>query len=781
MKRRAVQALSALVLAGLLALLALIGSAWTAPLPARLHEAGSTVVTWRDGSSAHVFLAPDDRWRVPITADRVDPDYTAALVRYEDKRFWWHPGVDPVAVARAIAVNLRHGRVMTGASTLTLQLVRVLEPRPRTFRSKVIEMHRALTLELHLSKAEILDAYLTFAPYGRNLEGVEAASLAYFGHSAEALAPDEIATLLAVPQNPSVRYPAEANEERLREARDGIAAFLVEHGGLRNDGVGVEATLDEVKRAPVPTVIQRFPRYAPHLATELAAQHAPGSRIPTTLDRGLQRMVEDIVANERGELVRDGVHNGSVVVVHSASRELRAVVGNLDFWDAEHAGQMSGLRTPRSPGSALKPFIYALGIDHGLVLPETLVPDVPRSWGSYTPKNYDDRFRGSVELQTALSESLNLPFVELLDDVGLEKMLGALRGMGASSLSRTPGYYGLSLAAGGVELTPLEMAGFYATLANGGRYAPVRLHPGPEPAAVAIVSPGAAWLTSRALQLKDRPDFPTRRQLSGSAPRIAWKTGTSFGHRDAWAAGFGAEHTAVVWLGNLDYSPARALVGSEAAGPLLFDVLDAVDRNQPLSDGRPAELAQVEVCALSGRLPTHACEHTRIAFAPRSSVPTQSCTHHVALAVDVATGEALTPACRGDRVWEERSYVVWPASVRRHLRDLDRDLPSPPSYAEGCAPAGESRAPVISSPQPGMVSVLIPGIDPQEQEIPLAAESTRTDAMLSWFVDGAFLGTAPAEERMWWTPEPGSHVAVVVDETGMRSRRSFEVVWPHSR
>jgi penicillin-binding protein 1C len=750
-----------------------------APLPERLAAPGSTVVAYRDGSAAHVFLAPDDRWRIPVALSDVYPAYVDALLRYEDKRFHHHPGVDPIAVGRAVVVNASHGRVMTGASTLTMQLVRMLEPRPRSLRSKVIEAHRALTLELSLSKEEILAAYLTFAPYGRNVEGIEAASLAYFGHSANALSADEIATLLAVPQNPNVRYPHPDNRQRLTEARDDIASFLLETGGLLPEENGsVAMTLQEVAGSPVPRALVPFPREAPHLAERLAARHAPGQRIPTTLDRGIQQMVADLVAHERVALQRSGVHNGAVVVLHSETREIRALVGNLDYWNGE-AGRIDATAVPRSPGSALKPFLYSLAIDRGVAHPAHLVRDVPRSWGAYTPANYTKQFRGLVRLETALSESLNLPFVSLLHDVGVESFLGRLRAMGVESLQKQPGFYGLSLIAGGIELTPLEVANLYATLANAGQYVPIAVEPMERPAPASVFSPESVFLTAETLRIKDRPDFPSRKMFSGVPSGIAWKTGTSFGHRDAWAAGFGPEHTAVVWLGNLDYRPARKLVGSEAAGPLLFDVLEAVDdRHGGFEPERPAGLTRIEVCQYSGHLPGEACPHRVHVDAPVSQVPTTTCPFHQRLAIDTQTGEALTPGCRAGRDWEARDFLVWPATVRRFLADRHGDLPAPPAYAEGCVPSGTREPPVILSPQAGQVSLLIPGVDPSDQEIPLAAEIDRPDARLSWFVDGAFLATAEVEERVWWTPTPGTHRLVVVDESGQKAMREFSVREP---
>jgi penicillin-binding protein 1C len=762
-----IRGLAGVLATGTLAIALWVLTAWWAPLPARLSSAGSTVVVFADGSTAHVFLAPDDRWRIGDAT--VDPAYVDALLRYEDKRFWWHWGTDPVAVVRAVVVNLTAGRVRTGASTITSQLVRVLEPRPRSVWSKVVESHRALTLELRLDKQQILSNYLTFAPYGGNLEGVEAASLAYFGHSADALAADEIAVLLAVPQNPTARRPSVAHREVLRDARDGIGRFL------HAEGVFDDVQLATVERSAVPTALRRFPRHAPHLATTLARRHAPGARIETTLDRGVQTVVEDLVALERERLERKGIANGAVVVVEHDTRAVRAVVGNLGFLEEGDGLQIPAFDVARSPGSTLKPFLYAMALDEGRLFPESLVTDLPVSWQGYAPKNYDERYRGLVRIEDALSQSLNVPFVQLLADLGVEPFLGKLRAMGADELDRRPGHYGLSLAAGGVELSPLTLAGLYATLAADGRYAPLRLQPSPEAPSVPVFSPTATRLTARALRLRDRPDFPSRRLMSTVPPHLAWKTGTSFGHRDAWAAGFGARMTAVVWLGNLDYRPARALLGSEAAGPLLFDVLEAVDGRQ-LPEEPPDDRVAVEVCAYSGMLPGDACPHRTTAYAPRTSVPTATCSFHVRRSVDTSTGEALSASCRTGRPWEERDYLVWPATVRRYLADRHGDLPPPPPWAAGCAP-GDAEAPVITSPEAGQIAVLIPGVAPEEQEVPLAADAA-PDARLSWFVDGTFLGTFPAEERVWWTPTVGEHRVWVADAAGRGAERRFRVRRP---
>lgn len=759
------------------------------PLPTRLTAAPSTVITFAGGSPAFVFLSPDDKYRMAVNADdlhdTIDPDYVDALLRFEDRRFYLHPGVDPLAIARSLWLNLRHGRIVSGASTLTMQLVRVLEPRPRRLSSKLIEALRAVQLETRFSKEELLAYYLTFIPFGRNLEGVEAASYAYFGHGPQDLSAEEIATLLAVPQRPNQRYPSPQNQERLKTARDEIATWLIAKGRLRGENSqaehdDAELLLARITGAPPPREIRPLPRHAPHAAFWLAAQRGGDkTRIATTLDRGLQLLAERLMRSAKAEMAERGIHNGALVLLDHRRSEARALVGNFDFWDAEHGGQIVGFDTPRSPGSALKPFIYALAVDRGLALPSHLVPDVPVAYGDYSPRNYDGDYTGLISLEEALSHSLNIPFVHLLGRLGVERFIGSLRAMGADHLREDPGYYGLSAAIGSVEISPLELAGLFAALAENGRYRRPRWLASGEDGewGTRIFSPGSAYLTRKALVRRDRPDFPERRRLSGAPPAIHWKTGTSYGHRDAWAAGSGRDHTAVVWLGNFDNQPSVDLVGADAAGPLLFDLLEAVaDRALPAgTDLPPEDLKRVEVCAYSGYLPTTACEQRTHTLALRQQVPTRVCPYHVALDIELATGLALNPSCRAGRSFERRNYLVWPASIRRWLNHSHQLLPGPPSLADDCITAGRRTPPAILSPPSGQILVLLPGVAVSDQEIPLQAESSAPGSRLSWFIDGEFLGTVPAEERLWWEPKPGRHEILVLDESGLKARQQLEV------
>ena len=491
--------------------------------------------------------------------------------------------------------------------------------------------------------------------------------------------------------------------------------------------------------------------------------------IRSTLDAGAQAIAENQVALRAAELRAKQIYSAALVVVDHRSREVVALVGNLDFADAAHGGQIAMFGRPRSPGSTLKPVLYALAIDRGLALPEYLVADVPSQYGTYRPRNFDGDYAGLVTLRDALSRSLNLPFVDLLQQLGVETFLAELGRMGVASSRAIPGTYGLSLIAGGIELTPLELAGIYATLAEDGMYRPLRISADdpigvPQP----IYGPGAAYLTRQALALKDRPDFPRRAQVTGVPAEIHWKTGTSFGFRDAWAVGSGPAYTAVVWTGNVDDKPSTELVGSEAAGPLLFDALEALANHEVahLPAGAPGDLAEVEVCAFSGHIPTDACEHRVKVLAPVHAVPTAPCPYHQAFDVDEA-GRAVLPACKRPGVaYGRKSFVVLPSGVSSWLAARERQIPDAPVFAPGCAGDTGGAAPRIVTPGEGQIVLLIPGVPPKVQAIPLSS-STRA-AQVSWFVDGGLVATAPAGERVFWTPRPGKHEIVVADDAGAR-------------
>ncbi len=754
--------------------------AWWLPLPARVRADVSPIVRWQDGQVAHAFLASDDRWRLPVSPETIDPNYLVALLALEDERFWWHPGVDPIAVLRAVGQNLAAGEVVSGASTLTMQVARMAEARPRTMRSKIVEALRALQLEVRLSKSEILRAYLQLVPYGGNYEGVHTASWVFFGHGPDELSPAEISLLLAIPQDPNHRTPGRASARAVRAARDRVARRLAaaEAFSPGNPPVSQQEILTRVLETPVPSEGASLPRGAPHAASWIRGHNrAKGTDVTVSLDATVQGLAESVLERSRALANDHGVWNASIVVVEHKTGEVRALVGGFDFWSDDPAAQIPAFSVPRSPGSALKPSLVALAIDDGRVLGDTRLVDIPVSFGAYAPRNYDSRYEGLVRVDDALSRSLNVPFVGLMQQVGVQRFLNLLRRAGVSSISSNPDVYGLSVITGGIEISALELAGLYATLANSGLYSPLVMEPVPHaPDSIRVLSPGAAWLVRRILRLRDRPDFPQRAHVSAVPREILWKTGTSFGHRDAWAVGAGRRYTVAVWLGNLDRTPSRWLVGSEAAGPILFDVLEALnDGWSGVSEPPPDDLTPVEVCALSGQLPGAACPHRTMTMALEAKTPPARCALHKSIEVDAKTGERVGPGCRDGRQTEMRTVVVWPPDVRRWMSEAMSAASLLPPLAAGCFDRMLRKPPVIRSPEPGLAAVLLPGLPAEEQSVALVAD-VAGGGEVDWYVDGVWVARVPSAERAWWTPRPGKHEIVAIDQGGRKSHVSLRVM-----
>ncbi|MGK0267091.1 MAG: penicillin-binding protein 1C [Maricaulis sp.] len=559
-------------LAGLVFLLALDA---LLPVPLEPAQARSQLVRDRDGELLRAFPVADGRWRLAADLDRIDPDFIDALLAYEDSRFYSHIGVDPGAVVRAAWEGLRAGRIVSGASTLSMQVARLLEPRPRTYGAKFLQMTRALQLELHLSKREILELYLTLAPYGGNLEGVRAASWAYFGREPDQLTIEQIALLIALPQSPEARRP-DRHPEAAIAARGRVLDRLA-RVGLARPTAQADAALD-----PAPGR-RAFPGDAWQVAETLARHNRGRTDMVTTLDAGLQRALE--------QQVRDNLPMGddeaqiAVMVVETQSRAVRAAIGSAG---RERPGGWIDLTTrPRSPGSTLKPFIYAMAFDDGLAAPDTRIADLPRRFAGYQPDNFDRRFRGDVTITEALQHSLNIPAVTALDDVGARRFSAAL-GFAGAQPERPHGAArddGLAVALGGAGLSVQQLAILYAALGDGGRARPLRWFEDEDQvedgSGFALVSAESAHEILTILRRAPHPGGRMPAILTTQAPEIAFKTGTSYGFRDAWSAGVAGGYTVVVWVGRADGVPRDGVTGRDGALPLLFRVFDMIESLEP--------------------------------------------------------------------------------------------------------------------------------------------------------------------------------------------------------
>jgi penicillin-binding protein 1C len=529
-------------------------------------RSASVLVLAVDGSILRGFLAADGKWRLPVEPEAVDPIYRRMLIVAEDRRFAWHPGVDPIAASRALFQLGLSGHIVSGASTLTMQVVRLLEPHPRSLVAKFAEMAKALAVERLLSKQEVLGLYLTLAPFGGNLEGVQAASLAYFGKEPARLSAAEAALLVAIPRSPE-RLRPDRHPEAARDARNRVLLRMAEAGVI------TPAACAEAREEGVPRARLSMPFRAPHLARDLLDERPAALVHRTTIDPLLQQRVEALLAREVSGLEREA--SLAAVVVDNRDRRVLAYVGGADFASVARRGSLDMARALRSPGSALKPFIYAMGFDRLIIHPETVLEDRARDFGDYAPADFDGRFQGEVTAREALQYSLNLPAVGLLDRLGPGRFTTALAAAGIRlRLPEPAAEPGLAVALGGAGVTLADLVRLYTALSNGGRVGPLRhREDDPTTPGTAIFGPLAAWYVNDILAEAPPPAGVLPAEIRRGR-RLTFKTGTSYGYRDFWAIGYDPEVTIGVWAGRPDGTPMPGHSGRLTAAPILFKIAD---------------------------------------------------------------------------------------------------------------------------------------------------------------------------------------------------------------
>jgi penicillin-binding protein 1C len=539
----------------------------------------SALVLATDGSILRGFLTPDSKWRLPVAPEAVDPLYRQILVAAEDRHFDRHPGVDPIAATRALFQLGSSGHIVSGASTLTMQAARLLEPHPRSFIGKLREAAQALALERQMSKDKIEGLYLTLAPFGGNLEGVRAASLAYFGKEPTRLSAAEAALLVAIPRSPE-RLRPDRHPDAARAARDRVLLRMADTGVIS------PAKLAEARAEPVPRARLAMPFHAPHLARELRDQQPTALVHHSTIDLFLQRRVEALLKREVSGLESEA--SLAAIVVDNRDRGVRAYVGNADFASAARRGTVDMARVVRSPGSALKSFIYAMGFDRLIIHPETTLEDRTRHFGDYTPNDFDGRFEGEVTARQALQYSLNLPAVAVLDRLGPDRFIAALGAAGIRlRLPQPTAKPGLAVALGGAGVTLVDLLQLYASLSNGGKVTPLRYREDdPVTSGTAIFGPLAAWYVNDILAEAPPPATVLPAEVRNGR-RLAFKTGTSYGFRDFWAIGYDPKVTIGVWAGRPDGTPMPGRSGRLTAAPVLFKIADLLDAVRLRHPARP--------------------------------------------------------------------------------------------------------------------------------------------------------------------------------------------------
>jgi penicillin-binding protein 1C len=758
-----------LALAGVLTLLLLADQLFPPPLPGA-HDgkpaAHAQVVVARDGTPLRAFPDRTHVWRHPVRIDEVSPRYLEALVGYEDRFFPWHPGVNPLALLRAAGQWLLHGRVVSGGSTLTMQVARILEPMPHTLPGKLRQIVRAMQIELRLSKAEILQLYLTFAPMGGVLEGVEAASRAYLGKPAQRLTESEAALLAVLPQSPS-RLRPDRYPQRAREARDKVLERMESQWGA--------TAVAEARQEPVIALPVREPLLAPLFAERLRRLYPRAARIDTTLDAGAQSIVEQLLSSRLAFLTPRV--SMAVLVLDNATLEVRAYAGSADFSDDARFSHVDMVQAARSPGSTLKPFLYGLALDDGLIHSESLLADVPQSFSGYQPGNFQANFSGPVSVSEALQKSLNVPAVEVLDRLGPQRFVALLRRGGLKTELPRGATPNLSVILGGVAVSLEGLVGAYTALARRGVSGKPRYLPDAPLEETRMMSEGAAFIVRDVLE----SGGPVTRMLEsgiGARRGIAWKTGTSFGFRDAWAIGVSDRLTIGVWVGRPDGTPNPGFFGANIAAPLLVDLFSAIDDTRPEQRTPPATVTQARICWPLGTraegMPMSLCHQERTAWLLNGAAPPtfpdrlRDGAARYTDYRDVATGRRVRAACAPGEM-DAVEMARWPAGLEPWLEAATRQRALPPEWAPACANA--------QAPEGGLKIVGIAngetirraGASGPAPALRLEARGGQQE--LIWLINGRQIGrNRPGQALNHSFNEAGRYTITVMDAAGRYDR-----------
>lgn len=763
-------------------LIVLLGSAWMrwGPMDPLFHKPLSTALYARDGQLLSAVTASDGQWRFPATT-AVPVKFAVCITQFEDRRFFEHHGVRVESLLRAIRQNHRAGHTVSGGSTLTMQVARLaLGRKQRSYTNKVAEALLAFRIESRYDKGSILAMYASNAPFGGNVVGLEAAAWRWFGRAPAQLSWAECATLAVLPNAPSAIYPGKG-QEALRTKRDRLLGRLLEVGAI--DSTEWSLALEE----PLPGRPHTLPRLAPWLLTTLSARGLAGQRLRTTLDASLQARAIEACDRYAARLRANEVYNAAALILDVRTGDVQAYVGNLSSAGPEHAGQVDIVHAERSTGSVLKPFLYADMLQSGELLPDMLVADVPTQYEGFSPRNFDEQFNGAVPASEALARSLNVPAVRALRKHGVDHTLRTLRSMGITSIDGPADRYGLSLIVGGAESSLWEIAGAYASMARtlrdfgreGKPYHPGDIHPpvvlatalqlhDTSSAAAPPLSAASIHFTLKALREVNRPADEQGWRSFASQQHIAWKTGTSVGHRDAWAIGTTDRWCVAVWTGNASGEGRPGLTGSLAAAPLMFDLFAMLPHGNA-SEVPYDEMTRAAICRQSGYLANLDCPDVDTLWIPIPGTRTQPCPYHRLITVDGPEQQRVSPAEGHAIAW----FILPPAMERYYMPRHPAYRPVPPLRTG--SPSDEVTMEVLY-PERG-ARLLIPiELDGTRGKAIVEVAHRDPSATVHWDLDGRYLGHTQGEHRMAIDPTDGDHRLTLTDDSGHTLRHPFTVV-----
>ncbi|MBK8490246.1 MAG: penicillin-binding protein 1C [Saprospirales bacterium] len=750
----------------------------------------STVLEDAQGGLLGARIAEDGQWRFPML-DSLPKKYEQALLTFEDRRFYLHGGVDLFSLARAMRQNLAQRRVVSGGSTLTMQVVRLYrKPPSRSLSQKILEMVLASRLELGYSKKAILQYYAAHAPFGGNVVGLEAASWRYFGKQPYLLSWAEAATLAVLPNSPGLIHPGR-NRQRLLDKRNRLLDRLQETGVL--DPLSCELAKEEaLPEKPLP-----LPQLAPHLLDRARLEHASATqaRFATTIDAGLQLRATQVLERHLIRLKGNEIHNAAAIIIDVETGGILAYVGNVPGTGAEHGEQVDVVRAPRSTGSILKPFLYALSIQEGVITPNSLLPDIPTSMRGYRPENFSNKYDGAIPARLALIHSLNIPMVILLQRYGLEKFHHQLPRLGMTTFTKPASHYGLSIILGGGECTLEEVTNAYACMArtvnhfplHSGRYEQdlfrpstyllaglVRkkpaLSPNPDP-----LSASASWITLETIRELERPNELGQWERFYSSQPIAWKTGTSFGFRDAWAVGVTPQFAVGIWVGNADGEGRPNLIGIKAAAPILFDLFELLPGKGQWFQAPLDEMREVSVCKQSGYRPLSICP-TDTLWLPKSAQDAPPCPYHQLIHLDQAGHYQVNSSCMLPTDMQHQPWFVLPPVEEHYYVQQHPEYKSLPPLREDCAQSEADLPMQLIEPKPN-VRIYIPrNLDGTWSKTVFQAAHRRPEAIIFWHIDNQYAGKTEHFHNLEVNPPPGEHLLTLVDDKGNRLERRFTIL-----
>lgn len=764
---RAQQWLVRLALIGLSLIGLLISLHLSFPLPP--PKTFSTTVLAADSSLLCAYLTPDDKWRMRSSPDAINADMLRAIIAKEDRWFYYHPGINPGSIIRALAHNLLRGRRTSGASTISMQLARMREPAPRTYGNKLREMLRALQYEWTYSKREILEMYLSYLPYGGNVEGVMAASYLYFDRPPAKLSLSQAILLAVIPNRPnSLRLDHHSEDAQL--ARDAwIHRF-------QQRGLFDAAHLNAARHEPVPGLRHRLPPRTPQFCYALQQQHPQQRQIRSTLRPALQQTAQRLLQNHVRRLKAQGVSNGAVLVVDNQTHEVVAYCGSADFYDTQAQGQVDGVQGLRSPGSALKPFAYALGFERGVITPRMKLLDVPTTYQGFRPENYDLTYLGQPTVHQALSHSLNVPPVRLVQEMGLDGFLDVLEALGFERMQAQRDGLGLSAVLGGCGVTLYELVRAYHALSQGGRLHALQTSRPLQPTeGRQVLSEEAVWLVLDILDDIERPDIPQAYLEASQLPKVAWKTGTSYGHRDAWAIGLNPRYTIGVWMGNFDGQGVPELSGSRMAVPLMLDLFTALDQGKQRQWFAPPQgIGQRQVCAETGLIPGPHCKNKVHDHYIVDVSPLQACALYQSLYVNADTSLQYCPVCLPPEGYQRVAFPMYEPELALWFARNEVGVLRPPPHDPRCTAKLAGDGPQILSPSQDFEYLLERG---QRQELLLQAASEPGVSTHHWYANGRYLGEVPAGQDFFYHPTTQRLRLTCMDEKGRKSETEVKVVF----